>query len=313
MKETLTIYDNGIFARHETFCPRYGWLKKGFDGIVGHNGFPKDPKIFDSPVAIEKLGVGKNMVRSIRFWCLAFKVLEPAEKQKKFKIGGPLRGSQFGKALLSNTDGWDPYLEDIGSLWLLHWNLFVPPIISSAWSIALNVGDIGTFSIQELGHVINEHRGAIDSLKRYSNTSIEKDASCFMRMYAPPLSSVADEIECPFTYLELLQHSGQKNSFRFNLGNKPSLPNEILMAACFSYTNFFHSYSNSISLNKLTYGQNSPGVVFKLSESEIGNRIEKAIGKIDGVDFIESYGSRQLSFDTSPNELFWSTLNRYYK
>lgn len=61
---------NPIFARHETFHPRFGWLKKGFDR-ASH-----DAEVFlreDAPI---RLGVGKNMVRSIRYWCSAFKLLE---------------------------------------------------------------------------------------------------------------------------------------------------------------------------------------------------------------------------------------------
>lgn len=60
MDNQLQSLTNGFFARHETFCPRYGWLKKGFDRINGYNGFEKESSIFDADDAIEKLGVGKN-------------------------------------------------------------------------------------------------------------------------------------------------------------------------------------------------------------------------------------------------------------
>jgi hypothetical protein len=33
----------GFFARHETFCPRYGCLRKGFEGVS------EDPAVLDSP------------------------------------------------------------------------------------------------------------------------------------------------------------------------------------------------------------------------------------------------------------------------
>lgn len=98
---------NPVFARHETFHPRFGWLKKGFDWAQRDSGiFLRD----DAPV---RLGVGKNMVRSIRYWCSAFKVLEDDIP------------SEFGKKLLAE-DGWDEFLEDPASLWLLHWNLLKP-------------------------------------------------------------------------------------------------------------------------------------------------------------------------------------------
>ena len=51
---------NPVFARHETFHPRFGWLKKGFDAAQ------KNPGIFLQEDAPVRLGVGKNMVNSIR-------------------------------------------------------------------------------------------------------------------------------------------------------------------------------------------------------------------------------------------------------
>ena len=60
----------GGVGRHETFTPRYGWLKKGYDELK------RDSHIFNAPDAIERLGVGKNMVQSIRFWCSAFNLIQ---------------------------------------------------------------------------------------------------------------------------------------------------------------------------------------------------------------------------------------------
>lgn len=95
---------NSVFARHETFHPRFGWLKKGFDAAK------KNSEIFLQEDATVHLGVGKNMVRSIRYWCNTFKVLEGDKP------------SEFGSKLLDDR-GWDPFCENPASLWLLHWNL----------------------------------------------------------------------------------------------------------------------------------------------------------------------------------------------
>ena len=67
-------FSSGTAGRHETFTPRYGWLKKGYDRCEAN------PHVFNDDNAIEQLGVGKNMVRSIRFWCVLFRMLEDAEK-----------------------------------------------------------------------------------------------------------------------------------------------------------------------------------------------------------------------------------------
>jgi hypothetical protein len=53
------------FSGHETFVFRYTWLKKAVDAVR------VDPRVFGQDNAIVTLGVGKNMVRSIRHWGLA--------------------------------------------------------------------------------------------------------------------------------------------------------------------------------------------------------------------------------------------------
>ena len=53
------------FARHETFHPRYGWFRKAYAFVADEgNDFNQE----DAPIII---GVGKNMVRAIRFSGLA--------------------------------------------------------------------------------------------------------------------------------------------------------------------------------------------------------------------------------------------------
>jgi hypothetical protein len=58
-----------IFSGHETFQCRHLWLKKGCD-------FVKSGKVFGAEDAVVELGVGKNMVTSIRYWMRAFDLLE---------------------------------------------------------------------------------------------------------------------------------------------------------------------------------------------------------------------------------------------
>src|SRR5437879_4449899 len=99
------------FSGHETFPFRYPWLKKGFDAVR------EDGNIFLRDDATTILGVGKNMVRSIRHWCLAAGVLEEDRQGKT-----ALRPTDLGKLLLSN-EGLDPFLEDPATLWLLHWQI----------------------------------------------------------------------------------------------------------------------------------------------------------------------------------------------
>jgi len=108
-----------VFARHETFAPRYGWLKKAYDAALTR------PEIFLEPDAPVDLGIGKNMVRAMRYWAEAFKVLDRRPNTQRPRLDEATT-TPFGDLLLAD-DGWDPYLESRASLWLLHWKLLEPP------------------------------------------------------------------------------------------------------------------------------------------------------------------------------------------
>lgn len=85
------------FSGHETFPFRYPWLKKGYDAVC------QDGDVFSRDDAITTLGVGKNMVRSIRYWCLAAGIIDEDRKRE----GGAARVTDFGTLLLAD-DGLDP-------------------------------------------------------------------------------------------------------------------------------------------------------------------------------------------------------------
>ena len=108
-----------IFSGHDSFQCRQLWLKKGFDYI-------KTQKAFNDDDAVVKLGVGKNMVSSIRFWMKAFNIIDSKDQP-----------TEFGNKLFDNENGYDPFLEDEASLWLLHYQL-VKTGIASTYSIIFN-------------------------------------------------------------------------------------------------------------------------------------------------------------------------------
>ena len=295
--------DKGGVGRHETFAPRYGWLKKGYDELK------RNPYIFNAPDAIERLGVGKNMVQSIRFWCLAFNLIQYENGQKNKK-------SQLHPTILADNifgdNGWDPYLEDLGSLWLLHWNLFSEPYHAVSWPLIFNYCNLPLFDVKQLTGFLMSATKHYPKLSSIAKNSFEKDASCLIRMYTRPSSHTTSDIECPFGHIGLLNNGAEPRTFRFNIAAKETLPNLIFLAATFSYAHQNQPAQRSLSLNKIVYDFNSPGVVFKISETEAGRLIDSAVSMTQGVLFVESMGNQQLQFDEDPEKLFWACLERYY-
>jgi len=297
--------DKGGIGRHETFHPRYGWLKKGYDELK------KDPHIFNAPDAIERLGVGKNMVQAIRFWCSAFYLIQYENVNGKNRKRAELRPTILADKIFGEN-GWDPYLEDFGSLWLLHWNLFREPYHAVSWPLIFNYCNLSLFDAKQLTSFLISTTKQYPKLSSISINSFEKDASCLIRMYARPSSDTSFDIECPFGQIGLLNSGAEPKTFRFNIATKQTLPSLIFLAASFSYVYQNQPSQRSLSLHKIVYDFNSPGVVFKISETEAGRLLDNAVSKIEGVVFVESMGNQQLQFDEEPDRLFWACLKQYY-
>ena len=315
MKLRLDKYSQGTSGRHETFVPRYGWLTKGYVRCA------ESPHVFNDDDAIEQLGVGKNMVRSIRFWCLVLGLLE--EPGKDSDLGkGALSPGALGIRLIGqflpvenrvNTEtGWDPYLEDIASLWLLHWQIFRQPFNAVSWPLAFNFCGLQSFSQQELGASIIDIAGDDARLAAISPRSYEKDAVCIIHMYTQS-AKIGNEIRCPFNALGLIKSTPENSHFCFDVGKKNTLPPLIFLAACFSYAESLESSTQTLSLNQIVYGADSPGIAFKMTETECGRLLEQAVNAFGDVRFIEFAGTRQLHFDGEPSALYWACLEQYYK
>ena len=119
----MTVAERVTFSGHETFPFRYTWLKKAVDAVDA------DEYAFHADDAMVKLGVGKNMVASMRHWGMATGMLSEAPARRGSRIR-PQRATDLGRRLFRDG-GWDPFLEDPGTLWLLHWQLVSVP----EWSL----------------------------------------------------------------------------------------------------------------------------------------------------------------------------------
>jgi Protein of unknown function (DUF4007) len=284
-----------IFARHETFHPRFGWLKKGFDVAA------VDPLIFQRDDAPVRLGVGKNMVRSIRYWCKTFKVLEEDSP------------SEFGRKLFAD-EGWDSFLEDPASLWLLHWNLLKPTCEAAAWYFTFFEFRKVEFTSEELLAELSEWQNTLG--KQVVESSLKKDISCILRMYGSEDSQTSlaeDSIDCPFQQLSIIQNTGSSRGFSFKTGAKANLPAEVVVATCLEYASWMSRTAKTIAISRLVYDTGSPGMAFKLSESVLYEAIERVARYHDDLDLSDAAGLIQFSFKSDPRQLANDILNKYFQ
>ncbi len=286
-----------VFARHETFHPRFGWLKKGFDRAS------QNSQVFLAEDATVQLGVGKNMVRSIRYWCAAFKLLADDAP------------TAFGEQLLGRR-GWDPYIEDPASLWLLHWQLLQAPCLATTWHFVFNEFRAVEFTEELLRGELASYAARWSG--RTAASSLKKDVACLLRMYLPQppgrkQKHSEDNLDCPFAELGLLQRMGDTLHLAFRVGVKPSLAAAVVTYASLQQAARRGDRARTIPASKLLFASGSPGLAFKLTEAALCQALEAIARDWSELALVETAGKLQFSFATDdPGGLADAILDSYY-
>lgn len=296
------------FARHETFHPRYGWFRKAYAYAA------EDPQVFsreDAPVVV---GVGKNMVRSIRFWGLAAKLIVEDPKAANRRSPG-LIPTRLGHALFGES-GWDPFMEDPGTPWLLHWLLLAPPSWLPVWWFVFNEVHAVEFTEEDLALAVTAQLEAAAEWAHPHPSSIKKDLTALLRTYAPAVRSrrsrLDDILDCPLRELHLIGRSSATGRFRFTLGPKPTLPPAVVTYAALDYVSRTAGGGNTITLSRLATESGSPGRAFKLAESDLLDALEPIVTLRDDLDLASPTGATQLTWTGQPEEIAVAVLDRYY-
>ena len=305
-----------VFARHETFHPRFGWIGKAYRGGIQdeiETGF------FNGDEVVVELGVGRNMVKSIRYWGQAYKILETQKiegSRLTRSIPSPIGKAMVGRSADSEKMGFDPYCELPGTLWLYHWWLLAPRSDAPVWWLAFMEFSGVEFTAEELELFVE------DRLSQFGNppaTAIKKDVSCLLRMYLAEnrqqstRSTFDDVIDSPFRELGLIQPSvSQPGALRFQIGAKPSLPPLVLAFACVDYLERVVPGSRAVSIASLMHTPGAPGRAFKLTESAIEDGLREASQHSDSIRLVNQSGSNQLYLEAPAVEVGDHLLGLHY-
>lgn len=228
--------------------------------------------VFESDDSTVELGVGKNMVHSIKFWLRATKIAELTENG--------MSSTAIGDDIFSKN-GWDPYLEDEGTIWLIHWNLCTNPSVATSWFWFFNYFHKTSFPTQE---ALQALKGFLEDqeVKKPSQTTVAGDIAVLLRMYSQGRvrgrTALEDAIDSPLSLLGLISYSPVARLYDSVPSARKSLPVNILGFAVNELLDFLSI--DSIPIRDLIYGQqNSPalGAIFRLSEAGILAKLELLI------------------------------------
>lgn len=280
------------FGGHEKFVFRQGWLKKGVDLIAA------DPTLFTRDDALVQLGVGKNMVRSIRHWCLATGMLEPDPDGQK----SALHVTQLGKGLLADN-GWDPYLEDVGTLWLLHWQLVADWHYGYVWDLIFTAVVEREFTRQHLTDIVARQLERHGILVRPG--TVEREVDVCLRTYVPVRTKTAtaseDTLDCPLVELDLIRPTREERLYSFAIGPKPLLPAQVFGYALLQFLEQVALHRRTVAVDECVYKPGSPGQAFKLDENSVVAYLEALEELTAGnLRLNETAGLRQIYLHTWP-------------
>lgn len=275
------------FSGHDTFHCRLFWLKKGFDYIQNGHRFRDDSGV--------ELGVGRNMVNSIRFWMKSFGVID-----EEYNI------DNFYTQLFQEDGGWDPYLENEGTLWLLHYEL-----------CRQNISSIYRLLFREFRKIKPEFTkeqfiNYVKDLDPDQNEKIvEKDFSVFLRMYSNESDNkIEDGYSGLFTELGLLKNLGKnqngKTLYRIENNSQKSISIKILLY-CILVN---EDYGNSISFKSLYQHDYGVGNIFCFDQDILEDKLKEIADYYEGITYNSEAGIKELQIKTKPELL--TILDDYY-
>ena len=259
-----------------------------------------NPELFsDENGAMVKLGVGKNMVRAIRFWSEAAAVALPK--------GPGLEVSEFGSRIFGQK-GHDRFLEDIQTLWLIHWKFSTnveQPLF--AWHYLLNFWHRPDFTRSEVLSAFVQEGQRLG--KKLSPVTMEHHYATFLHTYVPTKGRkgevLEDNLDCPLTELELIQKVGERTHadsnrresiYAFRMEEKPEISSPLFIYCLEDYWSKWHSNEKTLTFREVALGEGSPGQVFKLPEQAIRARLETIKTDSEGIfDYQESAAMQQLT------------------
>jgi len=259
---------NYKFRAHESFALRKGWIRKGMKFI----NRDEQTYIFTAKDSNEQLGIGKNMVKSLRYWLQAFNIsLEPNSGKRYQEF------TDFGRALWEN----DSYLEEQGTLWLLHYQLATNKELATAWYWFFNVFNVNEFTKDLAVEQLNEYVKYVLHAD-ISKSSIEGDILCIISTYLTPERNKKitpeENMECPLADLNLIELSNEGNSYKKRKIISEEIDRLIILYALLD--KFYKSYSDyqsvkQINIKEVLEGEGSIARIFNMDVFTLNNYLDR--------------------------------------
>ena len=263
------------FRAHETFFIRKGWINKGLRGV------DRDGNIFiskeDNPMDV--LGIGSNMVKSLRYWLQAVGLTEEPNHGRRTQTL-----TELGRLVYDH----DRYIEEIGTLQLLQYKLATNYELPTAWYFFFNEFNMTEFTREDYIEAIQKWIAIQEGEESVAVRSLADDFQCIVNTYLPRYKSnpnrmnPENNIDCPLGELGLIDVLGtDKKNYKKAIPPADSFSPYVLLAIICDQA----GGREEIGLNELLTAPNNIGKVFNLD----------AITMLDALYKIEKQGAIKIS------------------
>lgn len=282
------------FSGHESFPCKTLWLKKGYD-------FVRAEKDFNAPEAVVDLGVGKNMVAAIRYW------------YKAFGLNKDVKTGWIADYIFDKNTGKDPYMEDLGTLWLLH---FLLVYTGEASLYKLFFVDFQKerrlFDREQVVSFVKRKMIEAGKENLFNENTVKKDVGVLLLNYCLPRNPQSNEdFSTLLMDLDLLRQvdktSGddKRNGYYFNVEGKRKVTSEIFLFALLMTK---EENDNSISYDTLS----ELGLMFCMTDLEVIDMLKYLSEEYsESLTYSDVAGIRQLQFTKQMDAK--QVLEKYYE
>lgn len=247
------------FGQHQSFYLRERWLSKGLKELNIKREFFSDKENF------EKIGLGKNMVSSLRFWMGATNVI--SEKDKEISI------TEIGNLLYK----YDKFIKNSFSKLLLHYKLATNDDHNNKYCSTVIYWLFNEFNETTFNkEIISDqfYRWVDKNIKRgITKKSLDKDLNMALQLYT--LQNITTDPEevavSTLSGLQILKRDDKK--FIKSEINEAELSAEIIMIYLIDY--FDKTGIRNISIDEILKSRMSIGKILNLSRSSLINKLDE--------------------------------------
>ena len=269
---------------HQSFHIRRGWIYKGLKEVK------QDDFVFSRKdiVHTDVLGIGSNMVTALKYWLEALKLVDKKKEGSKTLIVP----SKIGELILEK----DPYLEEIETWQLLHYNLATNEEQATTWYWFFNEYKGNKFTKDNLFENLNSYIKQ-NYEKEVADRSLKDDINCLLNTYVERVvESPEDNMESPFAELGLINIANKKNG---ELSYTKSYKNKVNVYLAYYIIRNLAIDRENLDLKDIINSKNGIGNIFNLNSYEIMDILDSLqnlgyikVTRTGGLDYVSFVDER---------------------